>query len=269
DPLNLSTYGLGEVLSDALSRGARKIVVGLGGSATCDGGVGMLQGLGARFHTKNRMLSDREPALMNKIVTADLSPLERIECEISMWVDTDAFFFGENGAVKIFGRQKGIKPDYMDAADDWMKNLWSLYGCGESFVKGTGAAGGLGGALSLLPHSEIVSGARSILSVSRFKELADNPSSSPDFIITGEGKFDSQSLTGKLPYEVALAGGDAKVICLAGKIEVQDNPHFERIIQITPDDMPLARALKKDVAADNIKLALRKIYPIFTHSLKR
>ncbi|MBP5211136.1 MAG: glycerate kinase [Bacteroidales bacterium] len=259
DPLNLTTFGLGEIMADAISRGAKRMVIGLGGTSTCDGGVGMLQALGAMFYLKNRLLSPGEPALMNRIEKVDLSALKSIDCAVSVWVDTDASFYGEKGAVKVFGRQKGIKPEYMDAADQWMKRLWSLYGRGESFVPGTGAAGGLGGALSLLSDSETVSGAQSILAVSRFKELVDGEATAPDYVITGEGKFDSQSLTGKLPYAVALSAPKAKVICLAGKAEILSDIHFERIVQITPDDMPLSKALDKEVAAENIRTSLRNI----------
>lgn len=257
NPLILSSFGVGEMIKDAISRGAKKIIIGLGGTSTNDGGVGMLQALGVKFATEKKLLQEGEPALLKRIISIDKSSLISINVEIDICVDTQAFFFGENGAVKIYGPQKGLQKDCLNDADEWMRELWHMYYPDNQMISGSGAAGGIAGALSLLPNSHIKSGASEILSISKFKELCNNEETQPSLVITGEGKFDSQTLTGKLPYIIAQSCGGAKKICVAGKIDNSTKNHpFDYISQITPNDMPLDVAIQKDVAVKNLKRAI-------------
>lgn len=258
-PFNTSSFGLGEIIRDALGRGARRIVIGMGGTATCDGGVGMLQALGVKFFTDNGLLADGAPAMLQDIAGLDASSLSPADCCFEAWSDTSATFCGDSGAVRVFGAQKGITAHYADAADAWMNRLSGLYGLDVS-VAGAGAAGGIGGALVSMLGAEVRSGASSVLELSEFKERLVE-SGSGTLVLTGEGKYDSQTLTGKLPAIVAGLAKDsgAKVVCVAGKVACYDKGPFDAVVQVTPEDMPLEVALRKPVAERLVEQAVKSV----------
>lgn len=264
-PLKTSSFGLGQVLSDALRRGARRIIVGMGGTATCDGGVGLLQALGVRFFSGESLLADGAPAMLVPIDRMDAGALSGNDFIIEAWSDTRASFCGEAGAVKVFGAQKGVTPEMSDDADAWMMSLASLYGLDGRTVAGTGAAGGIGGALYSLLGAELCSGAEKILELSGLAEKLTSCTSDDVLVLTGEGKLDHQTFTGKLPAVVAsvaacarTAACDMKIICLAGKVDCDELGPFDAAIQTTPDNIPLEVALRPDVASDNIVSAVCK-----------
>lgn len=259
-PLKTSSFGLGEIIKDALGRGVRKVVVGMGGTATCDGGVGMMQALGVKFFTSGGFLADGAPAMLQDIVRLDSSSLSAAGCRFEAWSDTRVAFCGNGGAVRVFGAQKGITSDLVDAADVWMQSVAGLYGLDVS-TEGSGAAGGIGGALVSLLGAEVRSGASSVLEVAGFKEKL-TLSGLGTVVITGEGRFDAQTLTGKLPAVVAGIAKDcgAKVVCVAGKVACADKGPFDVVVQITPDVMPLEEALRKDVAVSNIINSIKSIF---------
>ena len=262
-PLRTSSFGLGQVISDALRRGARKIVVGMGGTATCDGGVGLLQALGVRFFSDGNLLADGAPAMLVPIDRMDARSLEGRDIVIEAWSDTRASFCGESGAVRVFGAQKGVTQEMSDDADAWMMSLASLYGLDGQTVEGAGAAGGIGGAMFSLLGAELCSGAEKILELSGLVDKLVSSASDTILVLTGEGKLDHQTLTGKLPAVVASAAAqirnavfDMKIICLAGKVDSDGTGPFDAVIQITPECIPLDVALRPDVASDNIISAL-------------
>lgn len=261
-PLKTSSFGLGELIADALRRGASRIVVGMGGTATCDGGVGLLQALGVRFFSDGCLLADGAPAMFAPLSGMDASSLKTLSCSFEAWSDTRALFCGESGAVKVFGAQKGITPAMSGDADTWMESLASLYGLGS--VEGSGAAGGIGGALYSVLHGELCSGAEKILELSGLGDHLTSFGSEDVLVLTGEGRFDTQTLTGKLPAVVASLARksvpDMKIVCLAGKVDYPGHGPFDQVVQITPDGTPADVALRPDVASSNLISALRDLF---------
>ncbi|MDO5442433.1 MAG: glycerate kinase [Bacteroidia bacterium] len=258
-PFMTSSFGLGELINDAFVRGAGRIVIGMGGTATCDGGVGMLQALGVKFFTDNGLLPDGAPAMLQHLVSLDASALDSLNCCFEAWSDTRASFCGPNGAVRVFGVQKGITPDISDPADRWMDDLAVLYRL-DAAAEASGAAGGTGGALISMLGAEVRSGASSVLELAGFRDRLAK--AGPDtIVITGEGKYDSQTLTGKLPAIVADMAKRccARVICVAGKVACLDKGPFDEVLQTTPDGMPLIEAMRKSVAERLLDEAVKRV----------
>ena len=261
NPLLTSSLGLGEMIKDAIRKGATRIIVGLGGTAVCDGGIGLLQGLGVSVFTDNGILKPGVPAMLKHITGIDLSPLKSIHCQFEAWTDTNATFSGSNGAVRIFGRQKGISAEWADDAERWMESLLPMLGL-DNEMYAAGAAGGIGGTLLGPLDADLKSGAEMIL---EFSGMIDSFKAAGDekvLVITGEGRYDTQTLTGKLPYIVANAAkhncGHAEVVCIAGKVETDCCGPFDDVIQVTPDRMPFEESMKPDVASQNIQSSLKR-----------
>jgi len=248
-PLKKSSFPLGEVISIAIKNGAKRLVIGLGGTSTCDAGVGALQALGVDFTLSDgRRLEDGVPALLQDIAGMDAGSLESWSVPVEAWVDTSAYFYGENGAARIFGPQKGLKQDEVPEADEWMRRMSGIIG--TDCIPGEGAAGGLGGALHALLGAEIKSGAEQMIRLSRLRESMVNCKA----VFTGEGRFDTQTSTGKLPHVIARTAAEMSVpaVCICGSAESLDSPEFSRIIPVTPSEMSLRDAMKKEIAETNI-----------------
>lgn len=248
-PLDKSSFALGEMMRDAASAGASKMVIGLGGTSTCDAGVGALQALGVKFICADgSTFPDGEPALLKDIAGMNAGVLDGWNIPVELWVDTDVPFCGMQGAVRVFGPQKGLKTDEVTEADAWMSRIAELFGLGE--LKGAGAAGGLGGALHALTGAEILSGAEQMIRLSCLREALCGA----EMVITGEGRYDFQTSTGKLPYAISAAAMEASVqaVCVCGSAESASSPSFSRILPVSPTGIPLAEAMKKDVAENNI-----------------
>jgi glycerate kinase len=210
-----TTSGVGELVLAAVDGGATRVVVGLGGSGTNDGGAGFLAALGA---TSDGVL-DCGPALFDQLTTVDLGPArERLAgVELVMASDVDNPLTGLFGATKTYGPQKGIGEDRIAEVDSWLEQLAHATDRRTALAKGAGAAGGLGYALLCLgarrePGIEMVAGAV------RLAERARQA----DLVITGEGAFDFSSRSGKVPYGVAEIAADALRPCvaLAGQVLV-------------------------------------------------
>ena len=220
-PLRSSTYGVGQAIAAAVDRGARKVVVGLGGSATNDGGAGLLAALGASGDAP----LDAGPEGLDGITSADLSPararLEDIDLVIA--ADVDVTLLGMFGATKTFGPQKGLsEPDIIRV--DGILDQWVVATCGTTpaerrpaDAKGAGAAGGLGFALMLLGGT-VVSGIDLVTDAVRLTDLARTH----DLVVTGEGTYDFSSRSGKAVYGVATVAAAAARPCivLAGQVSV-------------------------------------------------
>lgn len=221
DPLHSSTYGVGQLISAALDRGVRTIVVGLGGSATNDGGAGLLAALGV---TADRPL-DGGPAGLDGVTSADLSVArERLRgTEVVIAADVDVTLLGMFGATKTFGPQKGLtEPEIIRV--DGILDQWVVATCGSTpaerrpaDAKGAGAAGGLGFALMLLGGT-VVSGIDLVTEAVGLTELAKTH----DLVVTGEGTYDFSSRSGKAVYGVATVAAAAARPCivLAGQVSV-------------------------------------------------
>lgn len=221
DPLGSTTYGLGVMLRDAIDRGATEIVLGLGGSASTDGGAGLLQALGARL--LDAAGKDLPPggAALADLASLDLAPLRATVGSVAFTVasDVDNPLLGPTGAAAIFGPQKGATPDQVLQLDAALARFADVVAAatGEDHRdrSGAGAAGGTGfGALALL-GAQIRPGIELILELLDF----DRVLAGADLVITGEGSLDEQSLAGKAPVGVADAAGRAgvDVIAVAGR----------------------------------------------------
>lgn len=221
DPLRSSTYGVGQAIAAAVDRGARKVVIGLGGSATNDGGAGLLAALGA---TADRLL-DSGPDGLDGITSADLSSARvRIDgIEVVIAADVDVTLLGMFGATKTFGPQKGLSEADIIRVDGIL-DQWVVATCGPTpaerrpaDAKGAGAAGGLGFALMLLGGT-VVSGIDLVTDAAGLTDLAKTH----DLVVTGEGTYDFSSRSGKAVYGVATVAAAAARPCivLAGQVSV-------------------------------------------------
>ncbi|MBN1967955.1 MAG: glycerate kinase [Candidatus Delongbacteria bacterium] len=222
DPLNATTFGFGEMLLSALDLGCKKIVCGIGGSATNDGGIGMAQALGAKFFHNDLLLDVKGGKYLDKIDKIDINDLDKriFSTEIVIASDVDNRMIGENGATYIYGPQKGAKYADLQILESGMKNylkLLELMFNVEIDVKGSGAAGGLGGGMIAFLNGKIQSGIQAVLENISFDEVVRDS----DLIITGEGKTDSQSANGKVLFGVSMAGSKYKipVIAISGSLE--------------------------------------------------
>lgn len=209
-PEDATTYGVGELVRAAVDAGARRVVVGLGGSGTTDGGAGLLAALGATADVP----LDRGVAGLAGITRVDLPALD---VELVAATDVDNPLTGLFGAAKVFGPQKGITEDRLPAVDGWLQDLAAATDRKVALAEGAGAAGGLGFALLLLgatrePGIGLVAGAHRLGERARVADL----------VLTGEGAFDYSSRAGKVPYGVAEVAAEALRPCvvLAGQVHV-------------------------------------------------
>lgn len=197
--IKTSTYGVGEMINDALKRGFRDFIITLGGSATNDGGCGMFSSLGATFLDKNGKSFIPTGGSLCDIDTIDLSHLNPVINECSFIIATDVTnpLTGNEGATMVYGKQKGASDEELELIENGMKHysdiLYSMTGKDISKIKGSGAAGGLGVPLLVFCKSKIQSGIESVLNALDYENIVKNA----DIIITGEGKIDRQSLYGK------------------------------------------------------------------------
>lgn len=227
NPLVTTSYGTGQLIKAALDLGVEKIILGIGGSATNDGGVGMLQALGAKFlNAEQREIGFGGEAL-SQIQQIDLSGLDsrlkQVEFEVAC--DVDNPLCGERGASAIFGPQKGATPEMVKMLDHallhFAETVKSQLGIEIAEKVGAGAAGGMGGGLLLLPNVTLRSGVQIILEATELAEkLAD-----ADLVVTGEGRMDAQSIAGKTPIGVARAAKQfgKPVIAIVGSLK-EDYP---------------------------------------------
>lgn len=233
NPLLASTYGTGELIKSALDRGCRKILLGIGGSATNDGGIGCAAALGARFLDCEGKSVSLNGAGLAEIRKIDLSELDsRIEeTDIQVLCDVTSPLYGETGAAYVFAPQKGADAETVKILDDGLRNLarvtMDAIGRDNALIEGAGAAGGLGFGLVSFFGARLVKGAPTLLRIMGLDTLAADA----DLIITGEGCFDEQSLLGKAPSSVAELAGGTPVIAVAGrsKIDLPENSPIRRV----------------------------------------
>lgn len=221
DPLGASTYGLGLVLGHALDRGAETIVLGVGGSASTDGGAGMVQALGARLWDGQGMQIGRGGGALAGVASLELGGLHSrlADVEILVASDVDNPLLGPRGAAGIFGPQKGADPDQVArleaALGRWAEVVREATGHDHSAVAGAGAAGGTAFAAVALLGAQIRSGIDLVLELVGFAPVLPGAG----LVVTGEGALDEQSLAGKAPVGVAQAAARAgvPVVAVAGR----------------------------------------------------
>ena len=264
NPLLTSTYGTGELILDALKKGCRKFLVGIGGSATNDAGIGMLNALGYSFLDKDGNELPPVGGSLDKIehICQDNRNPALSVSEFIIACDVKAPLYGPEGAAYVFAPQKGADPEMAQKLDNGLRHFAEVsaeaLGHDYSQMQGAGAAGGLGYAFRQFISGRLERGVEMVLDAIHFDEII----SGADLVVTGEGKVDSQTLTGKTPFGVAQRAIKASipVIAIGGKVEIDTAQArmagFESVIQITPSDMPLSEAMKPEVAAENIRRAI-------------
>lgn len=201
DPYNATTYGVGELMKDALENGARELVICIGGSATNDGGAGMLQALGAKFLDKSGNEISRGCIGLKDIDSVDLSGLAGQGVKISVASDVTNPLCGPDGASFVYAPQKGASPEMCVEMDGILKNFAEVCGF-DPYEPGTGAAGGMSFALKNFFGASIESGADIVLRITGAEELIREC----DVVVTGEGRMDSQTVNGKGPFKVMKLG---------------------------------------------------------------
>ncbi|MEU3157239.1 glycerate kinase [Streptomyces griseoincarnatus] len=246
-PLTASTYGSGELLQAALDAGARSIVFGVGGSATTDGGAGMLAALGARFLTASGEPVGPGGAALAEVATADLSGLDpRLRSvEFVLASDVDNPLTGPKGAAAVYGPQKGASPEDVERLDAALGHFAEVLDAGVMAASpGAGAAGGIGFG-ALLVGARFRPGIEVMLDVLGFAAALERA----DLVITGEGSLDEQTLHGKAPAGVAAAaraaGRDVVAVCgrLALAPEVLGRAGMRRAYALTDVEPDVARCI--------------------------
>ena len=261
--MRASTYGTGQIIKDALDKGIRKFILGIGGSATTDGGIGCTAALGGKFLAKDGQSVALCGEGLSDIVSIDLSELDtRLrESEITVLCDVKNPLYGKNGAAYIFGPQKGASEKQVEFLDAGLKNLADI--SAEylkedlSHLEGTGAAGGLGFALVAFLGGKLKGGIDHILDMLSFDEKVKDA----DLVITGEGKMDSQSLMGKLPFGVAKRCAHTKVAAIVGLNVAEEKLINElgiaQVVETNPMHLPFEQV--KASAKEDLFTAAKKI----------
>lgn len=259
NPLYASTHGVGMIISDAVKRGCTNIILGIGGTATTDGGCGLIQSLGGRFFYQlgemERICSGR----LSSIERFDFSriPSEIRNCPITVLCDVENPLYGENGAAYVFAPQKGADEQQVKLLDEGLRNLGGLFdryaGRDISNLAGAGAAGGLGAGMCAVFEAQLKSGAEIILGKTSFPLRAQEA----DLVITGEGRLDGQTSQGKVPLWVALLSGKTPVIAVCGEVTATDKEirdmRIEKAFSSNPKHLPFEEI--KDKAEEALRKA--------------
>ncbi|WP_338787918.1 glycerate kinase [Metabacillus sp. FJAT-53654] len=272
NPLVTSTKGTGELISAALDFGVNHIIIGLGGSATNDGGAGMVQALGIRLLDELGNDIGFGGGALSQIVTIDLAGLDdRLkDVQIEVACDVDNPLTGPRGASAIFGPQKGATPEMIDLLDKNLSHFADVAErvLGKSFrdIEGVGAAGGLGASLLAFLNGDLKRGIQIVLDAVNFEEVVKDA----DLVITGEGRIDSQTIYGKTPIGVAKAAKKygVPVIGLAGSLSEDSDVVYEHgidaLFSIVPGIVKLPDAFEHaahymERTARNIAASMRAV----------
>jgi glycerate 2-kinase len=253
NPTQANTFGTGELVADAIGRGARNLLIGLGGSATNDAGVGMAAALGWKFLDEEGRAVTPHPTEFRRIRRM-VPPPTSLSCNVTGLCDVGNPLLGESGATRVFGPQKGVTGSMLSELEDSLAHIASLcakqFGEDHSGVAGAGAAGGLGFGLLVFLRARLESGFQAI---SRLMDL-EKRISSADLVITGEGRLDAQSLHGKAPFEISqLAARYRKpVIGFAGIID-DELPGFDACVPIANGPLTLDESRRR--AAELLRAA--------------
>lgn len=250
DPWQATTRGVGEMMADAAGRGARRVIVGLGGSATNDGGAGMAAALGWEFEAL---------PIASHVVRRPDTPWS---VETLAACDVTNPLLGPRGCTRVFGPQKGVMEGDMPAFEQALGSLASFFPPEIATVPGAGAAGGLGFGLLAFCDARLVSGFGIVAELLRLEESI----AAADLVVTGEGSLDDQTLDGKGPHGVAtLAHRHGKpVVAMGGRVSEAARPAFSLVLAASPPGVPLAEAMRRapeliEAAIVNAAPALRAL----------
>ncbi len=271
NPLHTTTYGVGELIRDAIRRGCRHFIVGIGGSATNDGGIGMLQALGYGMLDKNENPVPFGAKGLKELetITDEYVIPELKECTFRIACDVTNPLCGNQGCSAVYGPQKGADPAMIAQMDQWLSLYAALsrekYEKADACQPGTGAAGGLGFAFLTYTNAVLESGIKIVLEETRLEEYIQDA----DLVITGEGRLDGQTVMGKAPIGVAgLAKKYQKmVLAFAGcvtKDAVACNEHgIDAYFPIPQGAVSLEEAMDKDNAYANMKATVQQVMRLY------
>ena len=268
NPWEATTYGVGELIKDAVLRGAKKIILGIGGSATNDGGIGMLQALGYEFLNQEGNPVGEGAKVLSEIQTIekkkDAILLEH--CQIEVACDVNNPLCGENGATYVFGPQKGVKMEERETIDRAMSHFADVtetfLGVDQREIKGAGAAGGLGFALVAYLQATLRSGIDLVLEAVNLEGALQGA----DLVVTGEGRLDHQTAMGKAPIGVAKLAKKhgIKVIAFAGSVtkdaRICNEKGIDAYFPIVRGVTTLEEATKKENAKENLKATAEQVF---------
>lgn len=272
NPMEATTYGVGEMIKDAINRGCRNFIIGIGGSATNDGGIGMLTALGFDFYDNNGNklgIDAKELGKISVIFTENAIP-ELSECNFKIACDVINQLCGENGATYIYGPQKGVTEEIKEKLDKDMAHYAKVtkkyLNNDYSEASGAGAAGGLGFAFLSYLHGDLQPGIELVIDTVKLEECIKDA----DYVITGEGCLDKQTAMGKAPVGVAKLAKkyDKTVIALAGSVTddaVKCNENgIDAYFPILLKVIPLQEAMKKETARKNIVKTTEQIFRLIS-----
>jgi glycerate kinase len=256
NPLRTTSFGAGEMIRFALEKGTRKIILGMGGSATVDGGAGILRTLGILFLNANHEVLPDRPENMSDLVAIDTSGIDKriLHCDLTVLCDVDNPLLGEQGAATIFGPQKGATKESVGKLEASLAKFSEIAfqqtGKDMSSVKYGGTAGGAAAGLYAFLNAKLVNGIDHFLNMTGFDEAL----AKTDLVITGEGSIDEQTLQGKGPYGVAFRAKKKglPVIALAGKVPLKENKELNKYFDVLlavgnePADLSTAMQLTFD-----------------------
>jgi glycerate kinase len=268
NPLFTTTFGVGELIHDAISQGCREFVIGLGGSATNDAGIGMLQALGYRFMDEDgNEVGYGGDALMRvrRIITAQVCP-ELESCRFQVACDVNNPLYGPTGAAYVFAQQKGANADMVKVLDDGLASFADIVerelGSHMQSIPGAGAAGGLGGAFAVFLQGELQSGASLVLDKIGIEEELYGT----DIVITGEGRLDGQTSMGKAPLGIARLAEQhgVPVIALAGGVTKEasnlNGLGITSYFSVVSGPMPLEQAMETDETKSNLRRTAEQLF---------
>ena len=268
NPLHTTTYGVGEVIKDAIVNGCRHFIVGIGGSATNDGGIGMLQALGYGMLDKDGNQVPFGAKGIKEIVTItdDQVIPELKECSFRIACDVTNPLCGERGCSAVYGPQKGATPEMVKEMDTWLADYAKLvsakYEKADAEYPGTGAAGGMGFAFLAYTNAVLESGIKIILEETKLEDYVKDA----DIVITGEGRLDGQTAFGKAPIGVAKIAKkfDKTVLAFAGSVTkdaVVCNEHgIDAFFPILRRIQTLQEAMTPEIARDNMVTTVEQVF---------
>lgn len=271
NPLLTSTYGTGEMIAHAMERGCRKFLVGIGGSATNDGGTGMLRALGFRFLDAEGCELVGGGEILERIAQIDSSNARKElgECEFVVACDVTNPLYGPEGAAYVFAPQKGADAAMVERLDQglriYARAIERYNGVQVDQIAGAGAAGGLGGGFKALLGARLERGIDMVLNAMQFDKII----AGSDLVITGEGRIDRQTTMGKAPSGVlreAMAQG-IPTIAIGGAVQICDeleHSGFAAVLPIVAGPVALDVAMQREVAIANVRRTAAQIAGLLT-----
>lgn len=277
NPLHTTTYGVGEMIVDAIKEGCRNFILGIGGSATNDAGVGMLTALGAKFYdpAKQRVgVTGKDLLKIESMDTSDWLP-ELNDCKFRVACDVKNPLFGSQGAAYVFSPQKGANREEVEQLEVGLKRFSKVVtdkqGKDCTQFPGAGAAGGLGYAMLTFLNATLESGVEIVIEETNLEEEIKTA----DYVLTGEGRLDGQTIFGKAPIGVAKIAKEygATVIAFAGSVGTDatrcHDYGIDAYFSIQSSPMPMEQAIKREMAYQNLSSTVQEVFRLLKVQLRR